>query len=496
MCCDRQQRIIWLMKRLSKVRSKGEIMRFIKLALLVLLSFSMLLGNSKTGKEEFQYYLNDDGTCTAFIHSKTKNLDLVLSLNNDNTYTIEGIGFVGDTLYLPDYAVDGRYITGIGLNAFREMSDVKSIRLPDGITSIGWRTFTFCQSLREVVFGRDLRDIHGSAFLGVDLDRIKISEENIRFKLLGNSLIERETGRLVLGTNLSVILPDVTEIGEGAFAGRTFETFSIPSNVQRIGEYAFSECENLHTVVLSEGIYEIQSDAFLNCYNLKNISFPQSMRELGMGAFEGTGIEAIPDLGGVTELDSNTFSRCNKLKNIVVPANVTVIGADVFTECENLEEVILPDNLKIFNGAGTFIGCRSLKNVLISSANQQYMTIEGNLIEKETMKLLVGTIDGNVPYGVKTIAEGAFAFRGTFTSVVIPESVTEICSLAFADAKQLSYLYIPESVTVVGKNIIGGNSSKLQVHCESKTPSEFWDEEWNGTTDAVIIWGTPNSVMD
>lgn len=44
---------------------------------------------------------------------------------------------------------------------------------------------------------------------------------------------------------------------------------------------------------------------------------------------------------------------------------------------------------------------------------------------------------------LKLIAEGAFACRGRFTSITIPESVTEISDLAFADAKQLSFLYIP-----------------------------------------------------
>ena len=460
----------------------------------MVLSLSMVFGYSKNSEDEFQYYFSENGTYVAFKHSKKDNLDLLLSLNDDNTYTIESIDFVGEVLYLPDCAVDGRYITGIGINAFREMNDIKSIRLPEGVTSLGWRIFSFCPNLEEVILGRELREIKSSAFWGVDLERIKISDENTFFKLSGNSLIERDTGHLVLGTNQSVISSDVTEIGDCAFAGRSFETFFIPSNVQKIGTAAFSECEKLHTVTISEGVYEIQDDAFLNCYNLENISIPKSMNKLGASVFEGTGLKSIPALGGVTELRSDTFSRCNELKKAVIPAHITAIGNGTFAECESLEEITLPDKLEVFDEKGAFYCCWNLRSISISSENPRYMTIEGKLVEKDTMKLLVGTTDGEIPNGVKIIAEGAFACRGRFTSITIPESVTEISDLAFADAKQLSFLYIPESVTVVGKNIIGGNASNIQIYCESEKPSQFWDKEWIDADDAIILWGVRKSV--
>lgn len=157
----------------------------------------------------------------------------------------------------------------------------------------------------------------------------------------------------------------------------------------------------MHTVTISEGVYEIQDDAFLNCYNLENISIPKSMNKLGASVFEGTGLKSIPALGGVTELRSDTFSRCNELKKAVIPAHITAIGNGTFAECESLEEITLPDKLEVFDEKGAFYCCWNLRSISISSENPRYMTIEGKLVEKDTMKLLVGTTDGEIPNGVK-----------------------------------------------------------------------------------------------
>lgn len=63
-------------------------MRHIKLIILMVLSLSMVFGYSKNSEDEFQYYFSENGTYVAFKHSKKDNLDLLLSLNDDNTYTI------------------------------------------------------------------------------------------------------------------------------------------------------------------------------------------------------------------------------------------------------------------------------------------------------------------------------------------------------------------------------------------------------------------------
>ena len=122
-------------------------------------------------------------------------------------------------------------------------SDIKSVVIEDGVTSIGNWAFEFCTSLENVTIPDSVTSIGGyGTFDGCrSLESITI----------GNSVTY--IGNLVFGgcTSLkSVTIPDsVTSIEDGAFVGCTsLESVTIPDSVASIGIEAFYCCESLQAV--------------------------------------------------------------------------------------------------------------------------------------------------------------------------------------------------------------------------------------------------------
>ena len=75
------------------------------------------------------------------------------------------------------------------------------------------------------------------------------TEENLRYSGEGNCLVERETGKLILGCGSSVIPDGVREIGDNAFLGnRLIRSLVLPASIERIGDAAFFECGALVSV--------------------------------------------------------------------------------------------------------------------------------------------------------------------------------------------------------------------------------------------------------
>lgn len=59
----------------------------------------------------------------------------------------------------------------------------------------------------------------------------------------------------------------------------------IPGNVKEIGDNAFSWCENLSNLTISEGVERIGSAAFFRCNNLNEVTIPRSVKKIDMHAF-------------------------------------------------------------------------------------------------------------------------------------------------------------------------------------------------------------------
>ncbi len=85
-----------------------------------------------------------------------------------------------------------------------------------------------------------------------------------------------------------------------------------------------------------------------------------------------------------------------------------------------------------------------------------------------------------------TSIENAFYECSSLTSIVIPNSVTNIGNNAFYGCSSLTSIYIPNTVTTMGSNVFSGSNS-LTILCETKTRPSGWDSSWNYYRP--VYWG-------
>ena len=92
-------------------------------------------------------------------------------------------------------------------------------------------------------------------------------------------------------------------------------TVTIDDTLTSIGDYAFSRCRNLESIIIPPTITSIEDLAFRDCSKLESIIIPPSVTYIEKWAFQG----------------------CSNLKSITIPPS-TEIGASAFANCPNLDE--------------------------------------------------------------------------------------------------------------------------------------------------------------
>ena len=130
-----------------------------------------------------------------------------------------------------------------------------------------------------------------------------------------------------LGSGGEVIVPST-------LAGKT---------VNSIGDFAFSHCNSLKSIVLPEGVLSIGSDAFWGCTGLKSIELPQKLETIGPNAFwECSALESIIIPETVKTIGYGAFARCDLLTSLAIPEQVTTIDNYTCGSCRNLFKVAIP----------------------------------------------------------------------------------------------------------------------------------------------------------
>ncbi|MDE6102503.1 MAG: leucine-rich repeat domain-containing protein, partial [Ruminococcus sp.] len=172
-------------------------------------------------------------------------------------------------------------VTSIADHAF-DYSNLTSVKIPYGITSIEERTFYDCHNL------------------------------------------------------ISVEIPDsVMSIGKRAFEDCTSLTsIKIPDSVTSIENYAFCENDNLISIEIPESVTSLGESVFYKTAWLDEKRKENPLVIVNNFLVDGktcTGDVVIPD--GVTNIINMSFRENSNLISIEIPESVTIIGTYVFEDC-------------------------------------------------------------------------------------------------------------------------------------------------------------------
>ena len=365
--------------------------------------------------------LVDTAYAAETANSGTCGDNVTWKLTSDGTLTISGTGDMADFEWdgTPWYSVRSQVksvvikdgVTSIGDCAFGGCISLTSVSIPDGVISIGFAAFESCSLLTGVTIPNSVTGIGDYAFGYC------------------SSLI-------------SVTIPgSVTSIGEAAFAGG-----STSVNVSR---------ENKNYCSVDGGLYDKQKTTILHPGKIQN------------GAFR------VPD--GVNRIGDSAFFDCTSLTSVIIPKSVTSIGSLAFLGCIRLTNVTIPDGVTSI-GDAAFAG--SSTSINVSRENKNYCSVDGGLYNKQKTTILhPGKIQNGtfrIPDGVTSIGDYAFDGYRSLTNVTIPDSVTNICYGAFLDCIKLTDVYYDGTASDWAKITIEEGNEDLTsatLHCAKSAPA-------------------------
>ncbi len=259
--------------------------------------------------------------------------------------------------------------------AFEDCVALESITIPETVTSIGTEAFSTCDSLAEIEIPAAVNVIKKNAFIGCsNMTAFNVDSANAVYSSNGGVLygpFESEYDSTVFNPKTDKALIQYPR-------GLTENSFTVPSDVKIISNYAFGDNAYIEKIVLPLGLESIEEDAFKNCARLDEINIPSSVTKIGMRAFEkcsalktvtipssvktyeraflASGLESAVIEEGVKKISQRAFDSCLSLKTVTIPLSVESIELGAFYNCPSLEEITIPSSVQKINKTA-FNGC-------------------------------------------------------------------------------------------------------------------------------------------
>jgi len=201
--------------------------------------------------------------------------------------------------------------------------------------------------------------------------------------------------------------------------------YRIRDGVKRIYKHAFFDNYDIREVIIPNSVTEIGAGAFQQCWNLLRVSLPNSVTKIGAAAFHQCwNLLRVSLPNSLTSLEYAIFEKCTSLEKITVPKSVTVIEDCAFKDCENLVSVTIPNSVKSI-GKYAFQWCKSLSAI--------------------TLPIWITDLKDSVFYGCKSLEK-----------ITVPEMVFEINDRVFKDCENLVSVTIPRMVDTIHKQAFQG----------------------------------------
>lgn len=223
----------------------------------------------------------------------------------------------------------------------------------------------FGAQVRQYIIGDSVKSIANSAFYNQSADSLKSI-------LLPEGLTSIGSWAFGYLENLdSITLPSgLQSIGSDAFYGSGLRAVTIPGSVTDMGGQAFQNCDKLASVILEEGLKTLGTSAFQNCTALTEITIPESMVTISSGAFtDCTHLTKMTVLAtawvGADKSSSSTTKLAigNYVRELILGDQIPTIGKYAFSSLDSLRTVTLPFNVTSISNYA-FSSCPSLTCVI------------------------------------------------------------------------------------------------------------------------------------
>lgn len=390
-------------------------------------------------------------------------------------------------------SVDLGKVSVIEARAFEYATEIKTIALPETLTTIG--DFAFAHtSVSSFVIPGSVNEIGRAILAGCT--KLKaltipyvgktISAEGEEVKLgyfFGTSsyngteaVTQNGTTYYVPTALVKVVVTKAVKIGDFAFYGmKNLTEIVLPDTVETIGTSAFVSCSKLERMTLNN-VMVIGSSAFQGCTSLKAVTFGNKLKTIGGAAFASTKLQTVDLPSTVTEIGANAFNGIRNLRTIIVRTTGTVLtyNTSMFAGCSAYAKVFVPDELLSSYkskwsqlGADKFYGLSIVKNngMAISGTTlvQYFGTNESVTIPSNVATILPYAFYGNafvrsvvIPGSVETISTYAFAGCSALETVRMNIGVRKIDASAFAGCEKLTTVIFPATLTSIGSNAFDG----------------------------------------
>lgn len=198
-------------------------------------------------------------------------------------------------------------------------SKVKKISFPDSLKTIHELGFKGCQNLRNISFGKNIKNFSYDVFdRVVKIKKIVISKKNPYLKCVKGAIYSKNMKTLLFGSvsqkNMKIsnktkiirkgafayhtnpkkviFLNKMISIPEECFLQSKVKEVVLPDTVKSIGKSAFSDCKQMRTIALPASLLSIKEKAFYNC-GFRKLVIPKKVINIEENALQASIVNLI-----------------------------------------------------------------------------------------------------------------------------------------------------------------------------------------------------------
>lgn len=370
--------------------------------------------------------------------------------NYDSTtgeLVISGTGPMWDYEYHEDW-------TGWSTSPFYN-SDIRSVIINDGVTSIGDYAFYCCDDLKYFDIGDNV----------VSLDSILFDEWYFG--------LPKNIETLIIGSGIK-------EIPSRYFYGSALKRVIISEGVERINDEAFANCINLETINFPDSLKYMGKDILKNTawFNYKGKGL--IIQDHWVYGFKGTETGIVVDLP--EDIKGVAYQAFNRDRNIVAfevdVANPYLSSKDGVLFNKDKTVLIACPAGKAFTSYVIPDTVEEILGEAFANGNYNYLTM-GKSVKKigydafsgaGVINVYVDNLESwcNIEFengsANPLIENGRLYVDGNLvSSLVIPDTITEIKPYAFCYCDSIDDVTIPDSVITIGESAFQYCSSLVSV---------------------------------